>query len=102
MWIHSCRRPLAWVPLLALTVVALVLAQAVQPWPEGPVLLTLRGFGPHGIVFSDVVLLVLLVAISLTWLRLVAGWARVNAFLPSSGPARPDVAKPEPGARESG
>jgi len=56
-------------PPVGLAVTAFVVAQIVQPWPEGPILLTQRGLGPHGIVLSDVVLLAVVVMISLAWVR---------------------------------
>ena len=68
-WLRTgWRRPVAWVPLTALVVLTGVLAELVEPWPEGPVLLTLTGTGPHGITLSDIVVLVVVGVLSVVWL----------------------------------
>lgn len=70
-------RPGAWLPVLALVVLAAFLAEVVQPWPEGPILLAPRGLGPHGIATSDVVVLALVVAGSALWLT---WWGRTDGL----------------------
>lgn len=67
----AARRPRVWLPPATLAVLAVVLAQLVRPWPEGPILLTLHGFGPHGITTSDLVVAGLLVVLSAAWVRAV-------------------------------
>lgn len=78
-------RPTASVPLLALALSALYLAEVVEPWPEGRILVTLRGLGPHGVTLSDVVVLAAVAALGFGWLRLIAARDERD-------PASPDAA----------
>lgn len=72
-WLHiSWRRPAVWAPLAALAGLTWVLAQLVAPWPEGRILLTLTGTGPHGITVSDIVVLVVVGLLSAIWLWVVS------------------------------
>jgi hypothetical protein len=68
---HCCLRPRAWLPLLVVALVALVLA-LLEPWPDGPVLLGVRGLGPRGITLSDAIVLAALVVLGFGWLRFLA------------------------------
>ncbi len=68
---NTWRQPVAWLPLASLLAVAAV-AAAVQPWPEGPILLTPSGFGPHGVTFSDVLVGAFVVVAAMGWVLLLA------------------------------
>ncbi len=68
---NTCRRPSAWLSLASLLAVATVVA-AVQPWPEGPILLTVKGFGPHGLTFSDVVVGAFVVVVAMASVLILA------------------------------
>ncbi len=70
-------RPGAWLPVLALVGLAGFLAEVVRPWPEGPILYTPRGLGPHGITASDVVVLAVVVVAVVVWLGC---WGRTDGF----------------------
>ena len=62
------RRPIVWVPPAALVALAWILADVLEPWPEGRILLTLKGFGPRGVTVSDVVLLGVVAVLTVAWL----------------------------------
>lgn len=62
---------MAWLPLVVLALTAVVLAEVVEPWPEGRILMTLHGLGPHGITVSDVLVLGVIVILGLGSLRLI-------------------------------
>ena len=68
-WLRNrYRRPIVWEPPAALVALAWILADVLEPWPEGRVLLTLKGFGPRGVTVSDVVLLGVIAVLTVAWL----------------------------------
>jgi len=72
-WLRQAyRRPVVWGPPLGLLVLAWYLAEVVEPWPEGPTLLVLKGLGPHGVATSDVILLAVLAGVVTAWLFVVS------------------------------
>ena len=84
-------RPAAWLPPLALVLLALAVTTVVEPWPEGRVLVTVRGTGPHGVTVSDLVVLAVTALATVLWLRLtVTRRRRVPA--PGRSPRRPEGA----------
>lgn len=91
-------RPRVWLPFLVLGLVAVFLAEVVEPWPEGRILLTLHGLGPHGITVSDVVVLGAVAVLGAGWLRLTTG--REEGVDPSV-PGPPDTAHGAPQAGPS-
>ncbi len=62
---------MAWLPLVVLALTAVFLAEVVEPWPEGRILMTLHGLGPHGITVSDVLVLGVIVILGLGSLHLI-------------------------------
>ncbi len=79
-WLRTgCRRPVVWAPLVALLVLTGTLAQVAAPWPEGPILVTLTGTGPHGIALSDIVVLVVVGLVSAVWLWVVSSPRQADA-----------------------
>lgn len=63
----NLTRPGVWLPVVALAAVAGVLTQ-VQPWPEGRVVMALRGFGSRGVTVSDLVVAAVVVVVAGAWL----------------------------------
>jgi hypothetical protein len=61
-------RPIAYLPILALAAAAYLLAQVIEPWPEGRVLLRVKGLGPHGVTVSDVLVSTVVIGTALGWL----------------------------------
>lgn len=57
----------ALLPVLGLAGVGAVLALVIEPWPEGPVLLTIKGTGPHGLSLSDALMGVALSGAGTAW-----------------------------------
>ncbi|MDQ6725932.1 MAG: hypothetical protein M3066_07185 [Actinomycetota bacterium] len=70
-------RPGAWLPVVALIGLAGFLAEVVRPWPEGRILYTPRGLGPHGITAADVIVLAVVVVAAVVWLSC---WGRTDGF----------------------
>lgn len=75
------RRPTAWVPIAAVLAIAVYLAEVVEPWPEGGILLSVPGTTSHGLTFSDVVLMAVLVTSSVAWLCFVRVRDRVRSVV---------------------
>jgi len=59
--------PAVWAPVLALVAVAAFVAEVVQPWPEGGVLLTVTA--NHGLTWADVAVVGVVSAVSAAWIR---------------------------------
>ena len=80
MWLRAnYRRAIVWAPPAALVALAWVLAEVVEPWPEGRVLLTVKGLGPHGVTVSDLILLGILTVLTVAWLWTVSSPPEADA-----------------------